>query len=59
LLAVGRNLKTGSHPALGFHHIDSDEGRFIMLKAEGKRQGVMTFNEPIQDLFGISQASGF
>lgn len=59
LLAVGRNLKTGSHPALGFHHIDSLEGNQIMLMAEGKRQGALTLHEPIQDLFRLPKASGF
>lgn len=39
LLAVGRNIETGDHRKLGFHKLESDEGRQIILKVEGGRQG--------------------
>jgi hypothetical protein len=39
LLAVGRNFNTGSHRGLGMHALDSAEGRYIMNRAEGGRQG--------------------
>lgn len=58
LLAVGRNLKTGNHSSLGFHALESVEGNHIMLRAEGKLQGSLDLDAPIQDLFGISSASG-
>jgi hypothetical protein len=38
LLAVGRNVGTADHKALGFHKLESDEGHFIMTMVEGKRQ---------------------
>lgn len=38
LLAVGRNKSTGDHRALGFHKLESDEGRHIMTMVTGGRQ---------------------
>jgi hypothetical protein len=43
LLLVGRNKATSGHRALGMHPLDSDAGRYIVNRAEGRRQG---------DLFG-------
>lgn len=39
MLAVGRNIPTGDHRAIGFHHLDSEQGRFWMTMFEGDRQG--------------------
>lgn len=39
MLAVGRNFKTGSHRAVGFHELESEEGRCWMNMFDGKRQG--------------------
>jgi hypothetical protein len=41
LLAVGRNVPTGDHRAIGFVKLESDEGHFIINLAEGDRQGKM------------------
>jgi hypothetical protein len=39
LLAVGRNILTGDHRAVGFHHLDSEQGSTWMTIIEGRRQG--------------------
>jgi hypothetical protein len=39
LLAVGRNFETDPHSSLGFHRLDSEAGRAIMMLVEGGRQG--------------------
>jgi hypothetical protein len=50
LLAVGRNIPTGDHKRLGFHKLDSDEGRHIMTIAHGKRQGGLFDDSSISDI---------
>jgi len=39
LLAIGRNVETGDHRAMGFHKLDSDLGHDVMTRVEGQRQG--------------------
>lgn len=46
LLAVGRNVATGDHKALGFHDVMSEAGRHIMSLIEGSRQGGL-FDEAV------------
>jgi hypothetical protein len=38
LLAIGRNMPTGDHRALGLYRLESPQGQWIMNLAEGKRQ---------------------
>lgn len=59
LVAVGRNVETGDHRALGLHRLESDEGRHIMTIMEGGRQGKLDLPElsripPTSDLFSGS-----
>jgi hypothetical protein len=42
---VGRNFRAGDHARLGWHHLDSEEGRHIILAVEGKRQGLFPYCE--------------
>jgi len=44
-VAVGRNVATGDHRRVGLYHLDSEEGREVMLFAESGRQGGL-FNAP-------------
>lgn len=39
LLAVGRNFDPGEHRAVGLYDWNSEEGRYILNSAEGRRQG--------------------
>jgi hypothetical protein len=39
LLAVGRNFETGDHKAIGFYRLESAEGREIIERVKGGRQG--------------------
>ena len=47
LLAVGRNLPTHEHRALGMHDRNSDIGRSIISRAEGSRQQAISDLSPI------------
>lgn len=46
MLAVGRNLETGDHQAIGFHKLNSEQGKFWMLMFEGGRQSDLDLDEP-------------
>lgn len=60
-VAVGRNVPTGDHRKVGLYHLDSEEGREIMLFAETGRQGGL-FNAPdiaaLPNIQRVSQAPG-
>jgi len=60
-VAVGRNVATGDHRKVGLYHIDSKEGREVMLFAESGRQGGL-FDAPdiaaLPNLQRVSQAPG-
>lgn len=58
LLAVGRNMKTGDHTSLGFHHLHSDAGMEVMLRVEGKRQENLNLVPKIPDLFRLPETPG-
>lgn len=44
MLAVGRNFETGDHKEVGFHKLDSEQGRFWMTMFEGGRQGGLSLD---------------
>lgn len=60
MLAIGRNIKTTAHRAVGFHDLDSEQGKAWMLMFEGRRQAVLDLedgNATVSDVRGISEPS--